>query len=80
VARPGVEKRVCHQQEKVYRLMNEQHLLLVKVIHTSGKREFVQFQRIQATKPLEYLAVSLPMASKVLPMFQPERLNYTENK
>jgi putative transposase len=30
-------------------------LLLNKMIRTSGKREFVQFRRIEASKPLEYL-------------------------
>ncbi len=35
--------------------MKENNLLLGKVIQTTGKREFAQFRRIQATKPLEYL-------------------------
>jgi putative transposase len=30
-------------------------LLLGKMIRTAGKRDFVQFRRIEATKPLEYL-------------------------
>lgn len=53
--RQELKKEYIINKKKVYRLMNEQHLLLGKVIHTSGKREFVQFRRIQATKPLEYL-------------------------
>ncbi|GAB3285522.1 hypothetical protein GCM10027347_62380 [Larkinella harenae] len=39
----------------VYRLMREYKLLLGQVIRPTGKREFVQFRRIEATKPLEYL-------------------------
>lgn len=41
--------------KKVYRLMDENHLLLGKVIRTSGKRNFVRFRRIEATHPMEYL-------------------------
>jgi len=41
--------------KKVYRLMDENHLLLGKVIRTSGKRDFVRFRRIEATRPMEYL-------------------------
>jgi putative transposase len=41
--------------KKVYRLMDENHLLLGKVIRTQGKREWVKFRKIEATKPLEYL-------------------------
>ena len=41
--------------KKVYRLMDKNHLLLGKVIRTSGKRKFVQFRKIEATKPMEYL-------------------------
>lgn len=56
----AVEKRILDQQEKggrraVYRLMKEHNLLLGKVIRPTGKREFVKFRRIEATKPLEYL-------------------------
>ncbi|MDO1451929.1 IS3 family transposase [Rhodocytophaga aerolata] len=50
-----LKKEYCINKKKVYRLMKENNLLLGKVIRTTGKREFVQFQRIQATKPLEYL-------------------------
>ncbi|WP_461137411.1 IS3 family transposase, partial [Spirosoma terrae] len=42
-------------KKKVYRLMQEHNLLLGKVIRPTGKREFVKFKRIEATKPLEYL-------------------------
>src|SRR5690349_16014481 len=38
-----LKKEYVINKKKVYRLMNEQHLLLGKLIHTSGKREFVQF-------------------------------------
>ena len=41
--------------KKVYRLMDENKLLLGKVIKTQGKREFVQFRKITATRPMEYL-------------------------
>jgi hypothetical protein len=41
--------------KKVYRLMDENQLLLGKVIKTHGKREFVQFRKITATRPMEYL-------------------------
>ena len=55
--RPGYElkKDYLINKKKVYRLMNEQNLLLGKVIRIAGKREFVQFRRIEASKPLEYL-------------------------
>ena len=45
--------------KKVYRLMNEENLLLGKVIRTSGKREFVQFRKIAATCPMEYLCLDI---------------------
>lgn len=41
--------------KKVYRLMDENHLLLGKVIRTQGKREWVKFRKIEAAKPMEYL-------------------------
>lgn len=41
--------------KKVYRLMDESGLLLGKVIKTHGKREFVKFRKITATRPMEYL-------------------------
>lgn len=45
--------------KKVYRLMNENHLLRGKKIKTNGKREFVKFRRINATKPMEYLCLDI---------------------
>jgi putative transposase len=41
--------------KKVYRLMDENQLLLGKVIKTQGKREWVKFRKINASKPMEYL-------------------------
>lgn len=46
-------------EKKVYRLMNEQNLLLGKVIRTSGKRKFVQHRKIAATYPMEYLCLDI---------------------
>lgn len=46
-------------EKKVYRLMNEQNLLLGKVIRTSGKRKFVQHRKIQASYPMEYLCLDI---------------------
>lgn len=45
--------------KKVYRLMDENKLLLGKVIHTSGKRTFVQHRRIEAHYPMEYLCLDI---------------------
>lgn len=45
--------------KKVYRLMDEQNLLLGKVISTSGKRTFVQHRKIEATRPMEYLCLDI---------------------
>ncbi|WP_460907663.1 DDE-type integrase/transposase/recombinase [Spirosoma areae] len=51
-----LKKEYLINKKKVYRLMQEHNLLLGKVIQpTMGKREFVKFKRIEATKPLEYL-------------------------
>jgi putative transposase len=41
--------------KKVYRLMDENQLLLGKAIRTHGKREWVKFRKITATRPMEYL-------------------------
>ena len=41
--------------KKVYRLMDESHLLLGKVIRTQSHREWVKFRKINAAYPLEYL-------------------------
>jgi putative transposase len=45
--------------KKVYRLMNEHHLLCGKRIKTKGKRMFVRFRRIHANKPMEYLCLDI---------------------
>lgn len=45
--------------KKVYRLMDENHLLCGKKIKTRGKRAFVKFRRINATKPMEYLCLDI---------------------
>jgi putative transposase len=51
-----LKKEYFINKKKVYRLMQEHNLLLGKVIQPRiGKREFVKFKRIEATKPLEYL-------------------------
>jgi putative transposase len=75
-AAEAVEKRVLDQQEKggrraVYRLLQEHNLLLGKVIRPTGKREFVKFRRIVATKPLEYLCWEIKYV-----WVQGERRNY----
>lgn len=46
-------------KKKTYRLMDENHLLLGKVIRCKGKREWVKFRRIQATHPMEYLCLDI---------------------
>jgi putative transposase len=46
-------------KKKVYRLMNDQNLLLGKVIPTSGKRKFVQHRKTQASYPMEYLYLDI---------------------
>jgi len=46
-------------EKKVYRLMDEQNLLLGKVIRTSGKRQFVQHRKITASHPMEYLCLDI---------------------
>ncbi len=46
-------------KKKVYRLMDENNLLLGKVIKTSGKREFVKHRKIEATKPMEHLCLDI---------------------
>jgi transposase InsO family protein len=45
--------------KKVYRLMDENHLLLGKKIKTKGKREFVKFRRISAKRPLEHICLDI---------------------
>lgn len=46
-------------KKKVYRLMDEAHLLLPRSIVTTGKRNFVQFRKIKASRPLEYLVMDI---------------------
>ena len=47
-------------KKKVYRLMSEANLLLIKQrISTHGKRQFVQFRVIDAQVPLEYLTMDI---------------------
>ena len=45
--------------KKVYRLMDESKLLLGKVISTHGKRDFVKFRKITASRPMEYLCLDI---------------------
>lgn len=45
--------------KKVYRLMDENNLLLGKVIRTSGKRQWVKHRKITASKPMEYLCLDI---------------------
>ncbi len=47
-------------KKKVYRLMKEANLLLIKQrITTRGRRNFVQFRCIDAQRPLEYLTMDI---------------------
>jgi transposase InsO family protein len=47
-------------KKKVYRLMKEANLLLIKQrVSTQGQRQFVQFRTIDAQHPLEYLAMDI---------------------
>jgi transposase InsO family protein len=45
--------------KKVYRIMDENNLLLGKVIRTQGKRQFVKHRKIKANFPLEYLCIDI---------------------
>lgn len=45
--------------KKVYRLMDENNLLLGKVIRTNGKREFVKHRKIEARYPMEYICLDI---------------------
>lgn len=45
--------------KKTYRLMDDYNLLLGKVIRTSGKRIWVQYRKILATEPMEYLCLDI---------------------
>jgi len=46
-------------RKKVYRLMDENSLLLGKTIKTSGKRQWVKHRKINAIKPMEYLCLDI---------------------
>ena len=46
-------------KKKTYRLMDENHLLLGKVIRTKGKRKWVTYRRIKAVRPMEYLCLDI---------------------
>lgn len=47
-------------KKKVYRLMKEANLLLIgQRISTHGKRQFIQYRCIDATRPLEYLVMDI---------------------
>lgn len=46
-------------KKKTYRLMDESRLLLGKVIRCSGKRNWVQYRKILANKPMEYLCLDI---------------------
>jgi putative transposase len=55
-----LRKEAYHiNKKKVYRLMDEQNLLLGRVIRTSGKRKFVQHRKIVASYPMEYLCLDI---------------------
>ena len=54
-----VDNGLIINKKKVYRLMNEEHLLLGRTIVTTGKRNFVQFRKINASRPLEYLVMDI---------------------
>lgn len=45
--------------KKVYRLMDENNLLLGKVIKTTGKRQFVKHRKIIAAYPMDYLCLDI---------------------
>lgn len=46
-------------KKKTYRLMDEHKLLLGKVIRCNGKRNWVQYRKILAERPLEYLCLDI---------------------
>jgi putative transposase len=46
-------------KKKVYRLMKEDKLLNGKVIKTKGRRQFVRYRRIEATRPMQYLCLDI---------------------
>lgn len=46
-------------KKKTYRLMDENHLLMGKVIRSKGKRKWVTYRRINAVKAMEYLCLDI---------------------
>lgn len=52
-------KHYLINKKKVYRLMNENNLLLGEMIRTSGKREFVQHRKINIVRRMEYLCLDI---------------------
>jgi putative transposase len=52
-------KEYVINHKKVYRLMEENNLLLGKTIQTTGKREWVKHRKIEATKPMDYLCLDI---------------------
>lgn len=66
-----LKKEYLINKKKVYRLMKESNLLLGTMVHPTGKREYVKFRRIEATKPLEYLCWDIKYI-----WVQGERRNY----
>lgn len=56
----GILKRdYIINEKKVYRLMDENNLLLNKSIKTSGPRAFVKFRTVEASYPMEYLSMDI---------------------
>jgi putative transposase len=53
------DKQYIINPKKTYRLMDENNLLLGKRIHTTGKRDFVRFRKINATYPMEHLCMDI---------------------
>ena len=52
-------KQYIINKKKVYRLMSEQHLLLGKVIRTTGKRDFVKHRKVDAKYPMECICLDI---------------------
>lgn len=46
-------------KKKTYRLMDENHLLIGKLIRTHGKRKWVSHRKITATRAMEYLSLDI---------------------
>lgn len=66
------EQNFIINHKKVYRLMDEYHLLLGKVIRTKGKREFVKFRKIKADYSMQYLCLDI----KYFPVAGEQRYYY----